>query len=87
MVRTYQEVFNELYIIDVRGAGNRIVLALPRRSPLTADQLAAKAGAVGVAKKFRYDLAERVRQGFNHATAKSSEGRVLRDAEFAKPKP
>jgi hypothetical protein len=51
------------------------------------EQLAAKAGAVGVAKKFRYDLAERVRQGFNHATAKSSEGRVLRDAEFAKPKP
>jgi len=87
MVRTYQEVFSELFIIDVRGAGNRIVLALPRRAPLTVEQLAAKAGAVGVARKFRYDLAERVRQGFNHATAKSSEGRVLRDAEFAKAKP
>jgi len=30
MVRTYQEVFDELYILDVRDAGNKILIALPR---------------------------------------------------------
>ncbi len=86
MVRTYQEVFSELYILDVQHAGNRIVLALPRRQPLTREQFAALAAKVSRAQGFRFDLGERVTYGFNHATAKSSEGRVLRDAEFAEKK-
>ena len=43
MVRTYQEVFDDLYILDVQGAGNKILLALPRRQPLSRDDLAARA--------------------------------------------
>jgi spermidine synthase len=32
MVRTYQEVFDELFVLNVRGADNKILLALPRSS-------------------------------------------------------
>jgi spermidine synthase len=86
MVRTYQEVFSELYILDVQHAGNRIVLALPRRQPLTREQFAELATKVSRTKGFRFDLGERVIHGFNHATARSSEGRVLHDADFAAKK-
>lgn len=87
MVRTYQEVFDELYILTVQGAGNMILLALPRRQTLSREELAALASRVSTAKGFRFDLGERVRSGYSHATGKSSEGRVLRDAEVPPPQP
>lgn len=83
MVRTYQEVFRELYVLDVPHAGNRILVALPRPQALTREQFAALAGGVSTGQRFRFDLAECVRFGFHHAAAKSSEGRVLTDAGFA----
>ena len=85
MVRTYQEVFDELYILDVPGAGNKILLALPRPQPLSRDALAQLARKVATAQQFRFDLGELVTQGFQHATEKSSEGRVLKDAELQAP--
>lgn len=81
MVRTYQEVFDNLYILDVAGAGNEILLALPRPVPLSRERLAAMASRVSKAKRFRFDLGERVMQGFIDASAKSAEGRVLRDGD------
>ncbi|MBI4624046.1 MAG: fused MFS/spermidine synthase [Verrucomicrobia bacterium] len=86
MVRTYQEVFDELYILDVQGAGNRILLALPRRQNLSREDLAGLARKVSSAKRFRFDLGERVTHGFQHATKKNNEGRVLRDVDLGRPK-
>jgi len=85
MVRTYQEVFNELYVLDVPGAGNKILLALPRALPLSRDELAQRARRVSTAQQFRFDLGELVTQGFQHATEKNSEGRVLKDAALQGP--
>ena len=82
MVRTYQEVFDDLYILDVPGAGNKILLALPRRQPLTCEELAQLAGKVSTAQQFRFDLSELVTAGFHHATEKNPDGRVLKDAEL-----
>ncbi|HPM82154.1 MAG TPA: fused MFS/spermidine synthase [Candidatus Anammoximicrobium sp.] len=82
MVRTYQEVFDDLYILDVPGAGNKILLALPRRQSLTREELAQLAGKVSTAKQFRFDLSELVTTGFQHATEKDSAGRVLKDGEL-----
>lgn len=83
MIRTYQEVFDELYILEVPGAGNRILLALPRRQTLDRDQLAARASKLSTAQQFRFDLGELVADGFQHAQQKNAEGRVLRDADLA----
>ena len=82
MVRTYQEVFDDLYILDVPGAGNKILLALPRRQPLTCEELAQLAGKVSTAQQFRFNLSELVTSGFHHATEKNPDGRVLKDAEL-----
>jgi len=83
MVRTYQEVFDDLYVLEVPGAGNRILLALPRRQTLSRDELAARASRVSTAQQFRFDLGELAAQGFQHAREKNAEGRVLRDADLA----
>jgi len=85
MVRTYQEVFDDLYILSVRGAGNMIVLALPRRLDLGRAEFAAMARQVSTTKGFRYDLGERVDYGFSHAIARDPAMRVLRDAPATRP--
>lgn len=85
MIRTYQEVFDDLYILTVRGAGNMIVLALPRRLNLTREEFAAQARRVSTVKRFRYDLGERVEFGYSRAIEKLKDGRVLTDAAIGKP--
>lgn len=85
MVRTYQEVFDEVYILDVPVAGNKILLALPRRQPLSREELAQLAGKVSTAKQFRYDLSELVTQGFQHVVEKNPDGRVLKDLDLGRP--
>ncbi len=87
MVRTYQEVFDDLYILDVRNAGNQILLALPRPQPLSQEQLAQLARRVSTAKRFDFDLGEQVNYGFEHMQAKDPKQRVLRDRDLARNKP
>ncbi len=82
MVRTYQEVFDELFILDVQEAGNMILLALPRRQPLDRDELAQLARKIATARRFRFDLGDPVNYGFLHAQEKNQRGRVLRDADL-----
>ena len=86
MVRTYQEVFDELFILDVQGAGNMILLALPRRQPLRRGELAQLARKVSAAKRFRLDLGDLVNDGFLHAQEKNQRGRVLRDRDLEQRK-
>lgn len=87
MVRTYREVFDELFILEVRDAGNKILLALPRRQPLGRDELMQIARKVSAAKRFPLDLGVPVEYGFLGARAKSQHGRVLRDRDLDQHKP
>jgi len=86
MVRTYQEVFDELLILDVRGAVNKILLALPRKQPLSRDELTQLARKVSAAKRFPFDLGDPVKYGFLDARAKSQHVRVLRDRDLEQRK-
>lgn len=79
MVRTYQEVFDELFIIDVAHDVNKIVLALPRRQPLGQGELAQMARTVSTERAFRFDLGDLVNFGFLHARERNPDGRALRD--------
>ncbi|OHB82449.1 MAG: hypothetical protein A2V98_19935 [Planctomycetes bacterium RBG_16_64_12] len=79
MVRTYQDVFDELYILDVRGAGNKILLALPRPEPVEQDDLARRATGISHQKHFPFDLGDPVTYGYRHAEKKDSRGHVLTD--------
>ena len=79
MVRTYQDVFDELYILDVQGAGNKILIALPRKQPINRDDLARRATRISKEKHFRFDMGELVVYGYRHPQKKNARGRVLVD--------
>jgi spermidine synthase len=79
MVRTYQEVFDELYILEVQGAANQILIALPRKLGLAREELARRAGAISKQKQFRFDMGELVTYGYQYADAKDPSAQVLMD--------
>jgi spermidine synthase len=79
MVRTYQDVFDRVYILDVSGAGNKIFIALPRDEPLKRKDLEQRAQQVSRQNQFPLDLGELVRYGFRPAGADLEGGRVLTD--------
>ena len=49
-------------------------------------EMAATARALSGAKQFRFDLGEKVEYGFLHATEANTAGKVLLDAEQARPR-
>lgn len=79
MIRTYQEVFDELYILEVRGSANMILIALPRKLELTREELARRAGTISKEKRFRFDMAELVMYGYQYAGKKDPSAQVLTD--------
>lgn len=81
MVRTYQEVFDELYIIDVQGAGNKILIAVPREERIERDDLARRAKRIGEEKEFPFDMGQVVRYGYQYLEEENTRGRVLLDKD------
>ena len=82
MIRTHREAFDELFILDVPGDVNNILLALPRTQPLNRSELTQRARRISTAKQFRFDLGEQIEFGFRQVLEKSGPGRVLRDADL-----
>jgi spermidine synthase len=85
MVRTYQEVFDELYMLDVPGTTNKILLALPRKQSIDRVTLIQRARATGTSKRFQFDLGAIDEGQFHVLSQKGKTGRVLRDAEITRP--
>lgn len=86
MVRTYEEAFDELLMLDVGTDVNMIVLALPRAQPMSRNELVERARQISAAKQFRFDLGALVDAGFVDVPEKKRNGRVLRDADIGQPK-
>lgn len=85
MVRTYQEVFDDIILLDVPGTTNKILFGLPRQHSLDRAQLSRLARKVSTALGFEFDLGDIDEQQFHHLSARARSGRVLRDAETAQP--
>jgi len=81
MVRTYQEVFDELYLFDVQGADNRILVGLPRTERLSRSELTRRAKRISKEKGFRFDLGKLVASGYQFVSEKDPSARVLTDKE------
>jgi len=79
MVRTYQDVFKQLHIVDVSGVGNKILLALPSRRNLGRDDIVRIAGRISKEKHFRFDLGDLVEDGLRYDEEKNTRGHVLTD--------
>lgn len=79
MVRTYQEVFDTVTVLPVRGSGNRIVLALPRKEDLNTRDLAQRATRLSADRQFHFDLGEGAAEQPAQERDAIRGGRVLRD--------
>jgi spermidine synthase len=81
MVRTYLDVFDELYLYTVRASGNRILIGIPRKAPLTNDEVVAKAKTIGTRDKFPYDIGDIASYGYSRLTGEPLDAKILRDAD------
>ena len=83
MVRTYQEAFADLYILDSDQASNRLLLALPRTAGISEYDLVSRARALSHKARFRFDVGRLVQGHFMHANVRDGTQQVLRDADYA----
>jgi hypothetical protein len=79
-VRTYQEVFADVFVFEVPNVSNRIVVAVPKASGVEKRGLARRASELSTTHKFGFDLGELATSGFRHRTEKDR-GRVLLDRD------
>ena len=84
MVRTYRETFDDFAVLDVKGAGNKILLALPRRQGLDRKQLLERVRQLSVAQTFRFDLVELVEFGYEREPEHPDTGTILRDRNLGR---
>ena len=82
MVRTYEDAFDQVLLLDVEGYANQILLALPRPEAMSRGELAQRARHLSAAKGLRFDLGELVDTGWTQARRRSRAARPLRDADF-----
>jgi spermidine synthase len=81
MVRTYLDVFDTVYIVDVEGTLNRLVVALPWKPELGRDEILRRARSLTASLPLRQDLGAILERGLRAPGADGATGRVLTDAE------
>ncbi len=81
MVLTYQSVFEQIIVLDVRADVNSIVLALPRKTPISREYLTQMAGDLARSRNFRVDLADLVKSAFKDIESLELDGSVIRDPQ------
>jgi spermidine synthase len=80
MVRTYQEVFDDVCTIDVgHESHNVILLASPQKDEFKIDDLVERAKKVDKDKKFPMNMDEYIAAGFQHETTKDPNATVFLD--------
>lgn len=79
MLRTYQDVFDELYRLGVRGKGNKIFIALPRAESISSENLAGAARKISRSERFRFDLGKAVEYDYHRVTESAISAPVLKD--------
>jgi spermidine synthase len=78
MMRTYESVFDQIYLLEVRGSVNRIAMALPRREFANALILAGRDSRISRERRYPFDMGELVRHSWLEREDYSTH-QVLRD--------
>jgi len=63
MLRTYQEIFHEVYTLRVPGAGNKVVIALPKLTGLSSNRITQRAQQISTQKSLPFDLSKVLQPG------------------------
>lgn len=85
MVKTYQSVFNEVYVVDVPNSGNRILLSLRTAKNLSRQFLADHSHRLFTDQKLTFDLGRLVEQGYEDKLELDSGAILLKDRSPDKP--
>jgi spermidine synthase len=87
MVRTYQEVFDDVCTIDVKHDSHNIILmASPRKDDFKKDDLVQRAKKIVKDKKYPMNLDEFIAEGFRRESTKDPKATILMDKDKNKPK-
>jgi spermidine synthase len=81
MVNTYRDVFDRLYLLEARGAGNVIFFGLSRPETLQLDLLMRRAETVTRQLELPFALEDEMRYGFSSSAPHRTNARILRDGE------
>ena len=84
MLRTYQAVYDEVSTIDVHGAGNKIIVATPRKRSFSMEELVRRSRELTRQLALRSDLGDIVERGFHRGGADGAGGHILIDADGQK---
>lgn len=79
MLRTFQDVFSDLYLLEVPEVENRLMFALPRRIDLRLATFREHAHNTSLVLGLPFDLALMIGTGFYRIDKPITKGRVLRD--------
>jgi spermidine synthase len=82
MVKTYQDVFAGLLLVDVVASANKIVLASRAEQDIRRLGLAARVRSVSLRLELRQDLTEVVMTNLRPPGMDGAEGRLLTDADL-----
>jgi spermidine synthase len=63
MLRTYQEVFQEVYTLRVPTSGNKIVIAVPKLKGVSLNRITQRAQQISAQKLLPFDLSEVLQPG------------------------
>jgi spermidine synthase len=87
MVRTYQDVFDDVCTIDVKyDSHNIILMASSRKDDFKKDDLVKKAKQIVKDKKYPMNLDEFIAKGFQSESKKDPKAIILLDKDKNKPK-
>lgn len=78
MLRTYAAVYDQVSIVDIQGAGNKILIALPWMPAPAKREVVQRARELTRRLALRADLGDIVERGFRGVA--SDRGRILTDA-------
>lgn len=84
MLRTYQEVFAAVEVVETSRDVNTVLFALPRVSSLSRAEFVARARKLSIEKNYRFNLGMLVDNGYLGAPLKRPGVPVLRDADPVK---
>lgn len=81
MIVTYQDVFDSVYVVDIQGAGNKLVIGLTTQRRLDREQARLLAAQFSKRLGLRYELGALVDYGFRLPGEDGMGGRVLQDSD------
>jgi len=81
MMKTYRDVYRGIYVVDVLGSGNKIVIASPSAHALAHHELVSRAHAVAQRLRLKNDLGDIADKQMRPPGIDGESGQLLTDAE------